>query len=85
MNQLYLHTNMQVTFGINLVAIVHNRPELLSLKDLLHHFLEHRREVILRRTRYELKQAEARAHIPGRFPHRPGLAGCGHQYDPGHG
>ena len=63
LNQLYIHTNMQVTFGINLVAIVHNRPELLSLKDLLHHFLEHRREVIVRRTRYELKQAEARAHI----------------------
>ena len=63
LNQLYIHTQMQVTFGINLVAIVHNRPELLSLKDLLHHFLEHRREVILRRTRYELKQAEARAHI----------------------
>ncbi|MEJ2671119.1 MAG: DNA gyrase subunit A [Deltaproteobacteria bacterium] len=63
LNQLYLHTQMQVTFGINLVAIVHNRPELLSLKDLLQHFLEHRREVILRRTRYELKQAEARAHI----------------------
>ncbi|OGR27097.1 MAG: DNA gyrase subunit A, partial [Desulfobacca sp. RBG_16_60_12] len=63
LNQLYTHTNMQVTFGINLVAIVHNRPEILGLKDLLHHFLEHRREVILRRTRYELKQAEARAHI----------------------
>jgi DNA gyrase subunit A len=63
LNQLYIHTNMQVTFGINLVAIVNNRPELLSLKDLLYHFLEHRREVILRRTRYELKQAEARAHI----------------------
>jgi DNA gyrase subunit A len=63
LNQLYLHTQMQVTFGINLVAIVHNRPELLPLKDLLYHFLEHRREVIIRRTRYELKQAEARAHI----------------------
>jgi DNA gyrase subunit A len=63
LNQLYINTQMQVTFGINLVAIVHNRPELLGLKDLLHHFLEHRREVILRRTRYELKQAEARAHI----------------------
>jgi DNA gyrase subunit A len=63
LNQLYLNTQMQVTFGINLVAIVHNRPELLSLKDLLHHFLEHRREVIIRRTRYELKQAEARAHV----------------------
>ncbi len=63
LNQLYSNTQMQVTFGINLVAIVHNRPELLSLRDLLRHFLEHRREVILRRTRYELKQAEARAHI----------------------
>ncbi|MCK9377264.1 MAG: DNA gyrase subunit A [Syntrophobacterales bacterium] len=63
LNQLYIHTNMQVTFGINLVAIVHNRPELLGLKDLLHYFLEHRKEVIVRRTRFELKQAEARAHI----------------------
>ncbi|MFZ5448312.1 MAG: DNA gyrase subunit A [Thermodesulfobacteriota bacterium] len=63
LNQLYLHTQMQVTFGINLVAIVHNRPELLPLKDLLRYFLEHRREVIIRRTRYELKQAEARMHI----------------------
>jgi len=63
LNQLYLHTQMQVTFGINLVAIVQARPELLSLQDLLRHFLEHRKEVILRRTRYELKQAEARAHI----------------------
>ena len=63
LNQLYLHTQMQVTFGINLVAIVHNRPELLSLRDLLNHFLEHRREVIIRRTQYELKQAEVRAHI----------------------
>jgi DNA gyrase subunit A len=63
LNQLYQHTQMQVTFGINLVAIVHNRPELLTLKDLLRHFLDHRREVITRRTKYELKQAEARAHI----------------------
>ncbi|MBI4642387.1 MAG: DNA gyrase subunit A, partial [Deltaproteobacteria bacterium] len=63
LNQLYLHTQMQVTFGINLVAIVHNRPELLNLKDLLHHFLEHRKEVILRRNRFDLKNAEARAHI----------------------
>ncbi|MHB8066710.1 MAG: DNA gyrase subunit A [Desulfobaccales bacterium] len=63
LNQLYLHTQMQVTFGINLVAIVHNRPELLNLKDLLRHFLEHRREVIIRRTRFDLKNAEARAHI----------------------
>jgi len=63
LNQLYAHTQLQVTFGINLVAIVDNRPELLNLRDLLRHFLAHRREVILRRTRFELKQAEARAHI----------------------
>lgn len=63
LNQLFLHTPLQITFGINLVAIVGNRPELLSLKDLLHHFLAHRKEVILRRTRYELRQAEARAHL----------------------
>ena len=63
LNQLYINTQMQVTFGINLVAIVHNRPELLGLKDLLRHFLEHRKEVILRRTRFELKKAEERAHI----------------------
>ena len=63
LNQLFLHTHMQVTFGINLVAIVQNRPELLNLRDMLRHFLAHRREVIIRRTRFELKQAEARAHI----------------------
>ncbi|MGQ9920720.1 MAG: DNA gyrase subunit A [Desulfobacca sp.] len=63
LNQLFAHTQMQVTYGINLVAIVNNRPELLSLKDLLQAFLEHRREVIVRRTRYELRQAEERAHI----------------------
>ena len=63
LNQLYQHTQLQVTFGINLVAIVHNRPELLGLKDFLRHFLEHRREVILRRTKFDLKNAEARAHI----------------------
>ncbi len=63
LNQLYQHTQLQVTFGINLVAIVHNRPELLGLKDFLRHFLEHRREVIIRRTKFDLKNAEARAHI----------------------
>ncbi|RLA91055.1 MAG: DNA gyrase subunit A, partial [Deltaproteobacteria bacterium] len=63
LNQLFLHTQMQVTYGINLVAIVNNRPEILTLKDLLGEFLNHRREVILRRTRYELRKAEERAHI----------------------
>jgi DNA gyrase subunit A len=63
LNQLFAHTNMQVTYGINLVAIVNNRPEILTLKDLLHEFIKHRKEVIVRRTRYELRKAEERAHI----------------------
>lgn len=63
LNNLYKHTNMEVTFGINLLAIVHNRPELLSLKEILSHFLEHRRTVLLRRTAFELRRAEERAHI----------------------
>ncbi len=63
LNNLYKHTNMEVTFGINMLAIVHNRPEILPLKDILAHFLEHRRNVVLRRTAFELRQAEDRAHI----------------------
>jgi DNA gyrase subunit A len=63
LNQLFAHTQMQVTYGINLVAIVNNRPEILTLKDLLREFIKHRLEVIVRRTRYELRKAEERAHI----------------------
>ncbi len=63
LNQLFAHTQMQVTYGLNLVAIVNNRPEVLSLKGLLLEFLKHRREVIVRRTRYELRKARERAHI----------------------
>ena len=63
LNQLFAHTNMQVTYGINLVAIVNNRPEILTLKNLLQEFIKHRKEVIVRRTRYELRKAEERAHI----------------------
>ncbi len=63
LNNLYKYTNMEVTFGINMLAIVHNRPELLSLKDILGHFLEHRRTIVLRRTAFELRRAEERAHI----------------------
>lgn len=63
LNQLFAHTQLQITYGINLVAIVNNRPELLTLKGLLQEFLRHRREVILRRTRFELRRAEERAHI----------------------
>jgi DNA gyrase subunit A len=63
LNNLYKHTNMEVTFGINMLAIVHNRPELLSLKEILGHFLEHRRTVVLRRTAFQLRRAEERGHI----------------------
>ena len=63
MNQLFKFTAMQSTFGINLLAIVNNRPEVLNLKQILHHFIDHRREIIVRRTRFDLAKAEARAHI----------------------
>jgi len=63
LNNLYKFTNMEVTFGINMLAIVHSRPELLSLKEILEHFLEHRRTVVLRRTAFQLRKAEERGHI----------------------
>jgi DNA gyrase subunit A len=62
-NQLYAHTQMEATFGIILLAIVDREPQLLSLKELLGHFVEHRKEVVVRRTRFDLDKAEARAHI----------------------
>jgi DNA gyrase subunit A len=63
LNQLYKHTQMQTTFGVIMLALVHNQPEVLNLKEILHHFIEHRREVVIRRTAYELRKAEERAHI----------------------
>jgi DNA gyrase subunit A len=62
-NQLHAYTQMESTFGIILLAIVDREPRLLPLKELLGHFVEHRKEVIERRTRYDLAKAEARAHI----------------------
>jgi DNA gyrase subunit A len=62
-NQLYAHTQMESTFGIIMLAIVDKQPKLLTLKDLLGHFVEHRKEIIIRRTRFDLNKAEARAHI----------------------
>ncbi|MGD9106621.1 MAG: DNA gyrase subunit A [Desulfobacterales bacterium] len=62
-NQLYKHTQMENSFGIIFLAIVNNQPQQLSLKKILEHFILHRREIIIRRTRYNLKKAEARAHI----------------------
>lgn len=62
-NQLYKHTNMQTSFGIIFLAVVKNRPQLLTLKEILNHFIEHRRNVIIRRTIFDLRKAEERAHI----------------------
>lgn len=63
LNQLYKHTQMQTTFGVILLALVNNQPRVMGLKEMLSHFLRYRREVILRRSRFELKKAEDRAHI----------------------
>ncbi|GJL51654.1 MAG: DNA gyrase subunit A [Nitrospirales bacterium] len=63
LNQLYKHTQMQTTFGVIMLALVHNRPEVLNLKQILAAFIEHRREVIIRRTAFDLRKAEERAHI----------------------
>lgn len=63
LNQLYKHTAMQSTFGVIMLALVNNQPRILNLRKLLSHFMQHRREVVLRRTRYDLRKAEERAHI----------------------
>jgi DNA gyrase subunit A len=63
LNSLYKHTAMQSTFGVIMLALVDNQPKVLDLKQVIGHFIEHRKVVVVRRTRYELKQAEARAHI----------------------
>ncbi|RCX15556.1 DNA gyrase subunit A [Fontibacillus phaseoli] len=63
LNNLFKHTALQSTFGINMLAIVNNEPKILTIKEVLHHYLQHQVEVIRRRTEFELKKAEARAHI----------------------
>jgi DNA gyrase subunit A len=63
LNQLYKHTNMQTTFGVIMLALVQNRPMVLNLKQILEAFIEHRKEVVVRRTTYDLRKAEERAHI----------------------
>ena len=63
LNNLYKHTQMESTFGIIMLALVNNQPRVLNLKRLLYHFLQHRRDVVLRRTSFELRKAEERAHI----------------------
>ncbi|MEM8929007.1 MAG: DNA gyrase subunit A [Bacteroidota bacterium] len=63
LNMLYKYTALQSSFSVNNIALVHGRPKLLNLKEIIHHFVEHRHEVVVRRTTYELKKAEDRAHI----------------------
>ncbi|WP_369049284.1 DNA gyrase subunit A [Tenacibaculum sp. UWU-22] len=63
LNKLYKYTPLQTSFSVNNIALVNGRPEQLNLKQLIHYFVEHRHEVVVRRTQFELKKAEARAHI----------------------
>ncbi|RZJ82398.1 MAG: DNA gyrase subunit A [Flavobacterium sp.] len=63
LNNLYKQTALQTSFSVNNIALVHGRPQMLNLKDLIRHFVDHRHEVVVRRTKYELAEAEKRAHI----------------------
>ena len=63
LNLLYKYTSLQTSFSVNSIALVHGRPEQLNLKDIIHHFVEHRHEIVIRRTEYELRKAKERAHI----------------------
>ena len=63
LNTLLKHTALQSSFGVNNVALVHGRPRLLNLKDIIRYFVEHRHDVVVRRTQFELRKAEERAHI----------------------
>ena len=63
LNKLFKYTEMQSSFSVNNIALVHGRPRLLSLKDMIHYFVEHRHEVVTRRTRFDLAEAEKRAHL----------------------
>ena len=63
LNNLYMHTQMQTTFGINMLALVDGRPRVLTLREIIQEFVEHRNEVVVRRSQFELDEAEKRAHI----------------------
>src|SRR5262249_28075629 len=63
LNNLYKQTQLQTTFGVNMLALVNKQPRLLNLADILSEFIEHRVDVVVRSTRFELNKAEARAHI----------------------
>ena len=63
LNKLYKYTALQSSFSVNNIALVKGRPQLLNLKEMIHYFVEHRHEVVVRRTKYELRKAEERAHV----------------------
>jgi DNA gyrase subunit A len=63
LNQLYKFTQMETSFGVIMLALVDGRPRVLSMREMIHHYVEHRRDVVVRRTKHELKKAEDRAHI----------------------
>ena len=63
LNYLYKHTQMQETFGVNMLALVNGRPQVLSLREMLYHYIEHQKDVVTRRTKYDLDKAQQRAHI----------------------
>ena len=63
LNKLYKYTALQSSFSVNNIALVNGKPQMLNLKDMLHHFVEHRHDVVVRRTTFELRKAEERAHI----------------------
>ena len=62
-NQVYKHSRLQDTFGVNMVALVNGRPKVVTLKDAIQHYVEHRHEIVVRRTEYDLEKAQDRAHI----------------------
>jgi DNA gyrase subunit A len=63
LNKLHKHTPMQATFGVNMVALVDNVPRTLSLREVIGHYIDHQREIVVRRTKYELRRSEERAHV----------------------
>ena len=63
LNKLYKYTSLQSSFSVNNIALVNGRPQMLNLKEMIHHFVEHRHDVVVRRTQFELRKAEDRAHI----------------------
>ncbi len=63
LNTLYKYTQLQSSFSVNNIALVKGRPQMLNVKDLIHYFVEHRHDVVIRRAQYDLRKAEERAHI----------------------